>query len=79
MPFSCRGAQYYGEAHAFLNCRFDHDQIANKLYEELAKKSEFYGNTDCPGCGAFITVSRRGGGEWEVKVFSRSENSTKER
>lgn len=76
MPFSSRGAQYYGQAHDFLNCLVDHDNVANKLYEDLSKGGESFGQTNCESCGALVIVSLRGL-EWETKVFSRP--SLKER
>lgn len=71
MPFSSRGAQYFGNALKFLNCKINHEKLADDLYGEMQKSSQFYGTTNCHECGAFITVSVRGNGEWEHKIFSR--------
>ncbi len=71
MPFSSRGAQYYGNALSFLNCKNDHDQMANSLYVQLKEAGKANGTSSCPSCGAYITVSVRPQGEWEHKIFSR--------
>jgi hypothetical protein len=70
MPPSSRGSQYIGNAHAFLNCRVDHDKIANDLFSKISSNGETYTTEDCSECGAYIVVSKRES-EWETKVFSR--------
>ncbi len=70
MPFSARGAHYYGNAHSFLNCKVSHESLADKVYEKLQKEKQNYGTINCESCGAFITVAVRGT-EWETRIFSR--------
>jgi len=71
MPFSSRGAKYYGNIHDLLNCGGNHDKIADALYNQLQSQGEVYGTTECGKCGAFITVSVRGNGEWEHREFAK--------
>jgi hypothetical protein len=77
MPFSSRGAQYYGNASKFLCCGVDHDKLANELYSEMFVNKESFGKTTCENCGAYITVSIRGT-EWETKIFSRGPSKERE-
>jgi hypothetical protein len=70
MPPGSRGSQYIGNAHAFLNCRQDHEKLANDLYSKICLVKEPFGKSTCENCGAYITVSIRGV-EWESKIFSR--------
>lgn len=70
MPIGSRGAQYYGNALTFLNCREDHEKLANDLYSKTFINNEPFAKTECGNCGAYIIVSIRGA-EWETKIFSR--------
>lgn len=71
MPIGSRGAQYYGNALAFLSCRENHEKLADDLYSQAFKTKEPFSKTECVKCGAYITVSIRGT-EWESRIFERS-------
>lgn len=73
MPFGERGTQYkyYGNADKFLACIIDHEAIGSNLYAKLVSEEKSYGTASCESCGAFVTVTVRGCGEWETKIFSR--------
>ena len=71
MPIGSRGAQYYGNALTFLNCRENHEKLADDLYSKAFKNKEPFLKTECGKCGAYITVSIRGS-EWESRIFERA-------
>lgn len=72
MPLHARGAYYFGKVANFMKCPISHEELADKIYEQmLSKEGQKYGTQTgkCENCQTIIVVSARPNGEWETRYF----------